>query len=92
MKKVLVAGAASVALVVAAPVASAAPSKPIVAVAGPPSGLPIPISFKNVSCTLSNGYTTQTWSFVLPSMAVPYFQMALAQIQLRYPALTCTIS
>lgn len=59
---------------------------------GRPADFPPPISFKNVSCTLSNGYTTQTWSFVLPSMAVPYFQMALAQIQLRYPALTCTIT
>ena len=77
MKKIVVTVAASVALLVSARVASAA---------GPPGG------FKTVSCTLANGYTTQSWSFRLPGIAVSYFQMALARIQQAYPALTCTIS
>ena len=83
VKKIVATVVASVALLVAAPVASAV---------GPPSNIPAPITFKRVNCTLANGYTTQSWSFILPSIAVPRFQFALAQIQLHYPALSCTIS
>ena len=83
MKKLLVTTVASLSLLVAAPVASAA---------GPPSNAPIPVQMKHVSCTLSNGFTTQSWSFVLPSMAVSYFQTALARLQQYYPALSCSIS
>jgi hypothetical protein len=82
MKRFLVALVASVALLVAAPVASAAPGPPTW---GPPT-------MKTVSCTLVAGPTTQHFSFQLPSVAVQWFQLALAKVQLHYPGLSCTIS
>ena len=57
-----------------------------------PAGFTFPVTFKQVSCTLSMNGTTQTWKFMLPSLAVPYFQTALTQLQRYFPALTCTIS
>jgi hypothetical protein len=82
MKRVLVALVVSLALLVAAPVASASPSR---STWGPPA-------MKTVSCTLVAGPTTQHFSFQLPSIALPWFQLALAQVQLHYPGLSCTIS
>jgi hypothetical protein len=79
MKRLFVALVVSVALLVAAPVASASP--------GPPAPV-----MKAVSCTLVAGPTTQHFSFQLPTYALQWFQMALAQVQLHYPGLSCTIS
>jgi len=84
MKRLLVAMVASLALLVAAPVASATP--------GPPTLPPQAPSFSTVACTLVADGTTQNFGFRLPSYAVPWFQQALAQIQLHYPGLSCTIS
>ena len=79
MKKLLATAVASLSLLVAAPVASAA---------GPPSGSPIQLV--PIACTFDNGSTHQSWNFMLPSRALPYFQQALAQIEQYYPgALNC---
>ena len=82
MKRFLVALVASVALLVAAPVASASPSQ---STFGPPST-------STVTCTLNAGGTTQHFSFALPSYALQWFQLALAQAQLHFPGLSCTVS
>ena len=82
MKRFLVALVASLALLVAAPVASASPSK----------STWTPPTMSTVSCTLVAGGTTQHFSFRLPNSALAWFQLALAQVQAYYPGLSCTIS
>ena len=81
MKRLFVAALASLALLVAAPVASATPNLP-----------PQAPAFSSVSCTLVADGTTQHFSFQLPSYAVQWFQAALAQVQLHYPGLSCIVS
>jgi hypothetical protein len=81
MKRLFVAAVASLALLVAAPVASATPNLP-----------PQAPSFTSVSCTLVADGTTQHFSFRLPAQAVPWFQQALARVQLNFPGLSCTFS
>ncbi len=82
MKRFLVGLVASAALLVAAPVASATP--------GPPTPPAPPM--KSVSCTLVAASTTQYFNFTLPSYALTWFQQALAQVQVYYPGLSCTIA
>jgi hypothetical protein len=80
MKRMFVIGVACLALLVAAPVASAA---------GPPAQAP---QMQSVSCSVSTAGGTYSWSFRLPSYATTWFQQALARAQQYFPGLSCSFS
>ena len=81
MKRLVVTGALCLSLLVAAPVASATTS----------TGSPTMFSsWSSVSCSVSAAGQSWSWSFRLPSLALPYFKQAVATAQQFVPSLSCT--